>query len=90
MKNFKPHGDRILVEPIRGNDEIVGAIHIPEAHREKQLSIEGIVAGLGTGIRVDVKVGDRVIMERYRGTDVQIGQRMFKLVASNELLAIIE
>lgn len=87
---FKPHGDRILVEPVKGNDEQVGSIHIPEAHRERQLSIEGTVAAIGSKITVDVKVGDRVVMERYRGEDVQMAGRMFKLVTSKEILAIIE
>lgn len=87
---FKPHGDRLLIEPVLGHDDKIGSILIPEAHRERQLSIEGTIVAIGSKITVDVKVGDHVIMERYRGEDIKMENRMFKLVTSKEILAIIE
>jgi len=68
--NFKPLGDRILVEPKKEGDQQVGGIIIPDSAQEKpQL---GTVAALGTGgkdsdgndIVFHVKEGDTVYLPK--------------------------
>ena len=93
---FTPTGDRVLIEPIALNDSAKGGIMIPEAHKDKPS--EGIVVALGTGAtRKDgtrtefpVKIGDRVLFNRYEGTEVKISDGSFKMFKSDELLAVIE
>lgn len=87
---FTPVGQRLLVEPITGTIDKVRGLLIPEAYRDKELSIECIVANVGTKGPFEVKIGDRVLIERHRGTEVKIGNRMFKIVETTELLAVIE
>lgn len=87
---MKPTKDRILVEPLKLPDDAVRGIHIPQAHRERQPSIDCIVVAVGPQSTLDVKVGDRVLIERSQGTDIHQGSRKFKLMEPRDILAIIE
>lgn len=86
---FQPVGHRILIEPIIGENQSINSIVIPERHRDNAPS-EGVVIALGTKGPFEVKVGDRVFINRFTGTEVQIGSKMFKMMDATELLAVIE
>lgn len=90
MRKLKPTKNKILVEPIRHSDDVVRGVFIPEAHRDAHPSIDCIVVSKGPKATPDVMIGDRVLIDRYQGTDVNMGGKTFKLVTEKELLAIIE
>src|SRR5512136_835791 len=93
--NVKPLGDRVLVEPIEEKEVKKGGIIIPDSAKEKPQ--EGIVRAIGTGklddngkkVPFEVKVGDRVLVSKYGGTEVRINDREYKLLNSDDVLAII-
>lgn len=93
--NIKPLGDRILVEPAEEKEVKKGGIIIPETAKEKPQ--EGIVRVLGTGklddsgkkIAFEVKVGDRVLVSKYGGTEIKIEGKEYKLLSSDDILAIV-
>lgn len=89
MKLITPTGNRILIEPVIGENQSINGIVIPEAHRDNSPS-EGVVAALGTKGPFEVKVGDRVLINRFTGTEVKIRGRMFKMMNADEILAVIE
>lgn len=84
---FKPTGKKILVEAIAPETTTIGGIHVPEAHRDG--SSDFVVVKLGTG-DFEVKVGDRVIINRFNGTNVEVSGKPYKLVEYSDILAIIE
>jgi chaperonin GroES len=94
--NIKPLGDRVLVEPIEEKEVKKGGIIIPDTAKEKPQ--EGKVVALGTGktdddgkkLPFEVKVGDRVLVSKYGGTEVKINDKEYKLLSSDDLLAIID
>lgn len=86
---FTPTNNRVLVEPLTEQHSRIGSIHIPEAYRETRPT-EGIVIALGTKGPFEVKVGDRIVMEQHRGTDVKIHHAMFKILETKDILATIE
>ena len=94
--NVKPLGDRVLVEPVEEKEVKKGGIIIPDTAKEKPQ--EGIVRALGTGKRDDdgkkvpfeVKVGDRVLVSKYGGTEIKIDGKDYKLLGSDDLLAILD
>lgn len=90
MKKLIPTGERILVEPIRDDTSTVRGLFIPEAHRESQPSIDCLVMAKGSRVKLDVNIGDRVVVNRFCGIDVKMADKTFKLVSPNDLLAIIE
>ncbi|MDD8044183.1 MAG: co-chaperone GroES, partial [Verrucomicrobiota bacterium] len=83
---FKPLGDRVLVKPIEADEVAENGIIIPDSAREKPL--EGEVVALGTGkteedgkkTTFDVKVGDRVLVSKYGGTEVKIDGQEYTIL----------
>jgi chaperonin GroES len=94
--NLKPLGDRVLVEPVEEKEVKKGGIIIPDSAKEKPT--EAIIVALGTGkaddsgkkIPFEVKKGDRVLISKYGGTDVKLEGKEYKLLNSDDILAIIE
>jgi chaperonin GroES len=93
---LKPLGDRVLVEPVEEKEVKKGGIIIPDSAKEKPT--EGIVRALGTGktddsgkkVPFEVKVGDRVLVSKYGGTEVKLDNKEYKLLNSDDILAIID
>ena len=94
--NVKPLGDRILVEAIEEKETKKGGIIIPDSAKEKPT--ESIVIALGTGklnddgkkIAFEVKVGDRVLVSKYGGTEIKVDGKEYKIFNSDDLVAILE
>jgi chaperonin GroES len=93
--NIKPLGDRILVEAVEEKEVKKGGIIIPDTAKEKPQ--EGIVRVLGTGklndegerIAFEVKVGDRVLVSKYGGTEIKIDGKEYKIFSGDDLVAIL-
>jgi len=93
---LKPLGDRVLVEPAEEKELKKNSIIIPDSAKEKPT--EGIVRALGTGktdddgkkVPFEVKVGDRVLVSKYGGTEVKIDNKEYKLLNADDILAILE
>jgi len=93
---LKPLGDRVLVEPVEEKEIKKGGIIIPDTAKEKPT--EGIVRALGTGktdddgkkLPFEVKVGDRVLVSKYGGTEVKLDGKEFKILNSDDILGVIE
>ena len=96
--NVRPIGDRILVEPIEEKTEKgkKGAIIIPDTAKEKPM--ESRVVALGTGktdddgkkVPFDVKKGDRVLVNKYGGTEIKLDGKDYRIFNGDEVLAVIE
>lgn len=94
--NLKPLGDRVLVEPVEEKEVKKGGIIIPDSAKEKPT--EGLIRALGTGktdengkkIAFEVKVGDRVLVSKYGGTEVKLDGKEYKLLNTDDILAIID
>ena len=93
---IKPLGDRIVVKVIEDNEQTSGGIFIPDSAKEKPQKGEIIAVGLGKindkGERepMDVKVGDIVLYAKYSGTDVKLGDDVYKILSVKDALGIIE
>ncbi len=92
---LKPLGDRVLVESVEEKEQTKGGIIIPDSAKEKPT--EGKVVALGTGktdddgkkVPFEVKVGDRVLVSKYGGTEVKLDGKEYKLLNSDDILAIV-
>ena len=93
---IKPLGDHVLVEPAEEKEVKKGGIIIPDTAKEKPT--EGIVRAVGPGkkdddgksIPIEVKEGDRVLITKYGGTEVKLDSKEYKILNSDDLLAIVE
>ena len=91
----RPLGDRVLVEPVEEKDQTVGGIIIPDA--AKETPIKGKVLAIGKkydkdhkDVPFDVKVGDEVLLPKYGGTEVKLGEKKLQLVREEDLLGVLE
>ena len=93
---LKPLGDRVLVEPVEEKEVKKGGIIIPDSAKEKPQ--EGVVRALGTGktdengkkLPFEVKVGDRVLVSKYGGTEIKLDGKEYKILNSDDILAVLE
>jgi len=73
-----------------------GGIIIPDSAKEKPAEGEVIAVGKGKinekgdRIKLDVKVGDRVLFSKYGGTDVKIDGEDHLIMREDDVLAVVE
>lgn len=93
---IRPLQDRILVQPIREKEVRKSGIIIPDSAQEKP--IEGRIKAVGAGkvgedgkrVKLDVKVGDKVLYSKYGGTEIKIEGDDFLLMREDDILGIVE
>jgi chaperonin GroES len=93
---IRPLQDRILVQPIKDKEVRKGGIIIPDSAKEKP--IEGRVKAVGAGkvgddgkrVKLDVKIGDKVLYSKYGGTEIKIEGEDFLLMREDDILGIVE
>lgn len=86
--------DKILVKMDTPAEVSKGGIIMP-ATKEKQTM--GTVKAVGPGVwqdgarrPVDVEAGDRVLMSKYSGTDIKLGNEELRIVDAGEIYAVLE
>ena len=94
--NYKPLGDRVIVEPESAEQTTKSGIVIPDSAQEKPQS--GKVLKVGTGrttdegktIPLNVKEGDIVIYAKYGGTELKVDGSDYLIIRESDILAIKE
>ena len=95
-QNIRPLGDRILVEAVEEAEAKKGGIIIPDTAKEKPM--ESRVVALGTGktnddgkkVPFEMKQGDRLLVARYGGTEIKLDGKEYKILSSDDVLAVLE
>jgi chaperonin GroES len=97
MTKLKPLGDRLVVEPIEQEDTTSGGILLPETAKEKPQEGRVIAAGpgklddSGKRVKMEVKVGDRVLYAKYSGTEIKVEENKKVLILKeSDVLALVE
>ena len=73
----------------------MSGIVLPGQEKEKPQQAEVIAVGPGgvvdgKEIKMEVKVGDKVIYSKYAGTEVKLEEEKFIIVKQSDILAVIE
>ncbi len=87
----KPLADRVLVKPEKAESKTASGIIIPDAAQEKTQT--AIVEEIGPGTEKDpvtVKKGDRIMYDKYSGTQVKIDGDEYLIVKMSDIIAVIE
>jgi chaperonin GroES len=95
MANIKPLGQRVLVKRIEADAVSAGGIVLPDTAKEKPQEAE--VLSLGTGgkdedgktIEFTVKVGDKVLISKYGGTEVKVDGQEVLIINESDILGIV-
>ena len=84
----KPLADRILVKPVDAAEKTSGGIFIPQTAQEK--TQEAKVIAIGASEDIKVKVGDRVLHDKYAGTTLKIDGFDHIIIKAEDVLANVE
>ena len=95
MANIKPLGQRVLVKRLEVDAISAGGIVLPDTAKEKPQEAE--VLSLGTGgtdengkdIVFSVKVGDKVLISKYGGTEVKLDGDEVLIISESDILGIV-
>ena len=95
MANIQPLGQRVLVKRLAAEAISAGGIALPDTAQEKPQ--EAQVVSLGTGgkdedgktIEFSVKVGDKVLISKYGGTEVKIDGQEYLIMSESDILGIV-
>lgn len=84
-----PLGDRVLIKVQEGDTKTAGGIIIPQTAQEKTQT--GLVIAIGTDTDViKVKKNDKVMYDKYAGTQIKIDGTDHLIVKFSDILAILE
>ena len=92
---IKPLSDRVLIKMKENEETTKSGIILAGKAQEKPQIAEVIEVGPGKmvdGVLQDmyVKKGDKVIVDKYAGTEVKYDNEEFIIVRQKEILAIVE
>ena len=91
-----PLGDRVIVRLLEKEEKKKGGIIIPDTAKERPSEGEVIAVGKGRRtnsgerIEMEVKKGDRVLFNKYAGTEIKVDEEEVLILREDEVLAIIE
>lgn len=91
-RTLAPLGDRILIRRAEKEVKTASGILLPTDNVKD--ANEGVVVSVGPGIRdvngvlhvPDVKSGDNVLLPKYGGTEVEIGEEKLVLFRNDDIL----
>ncbi len=83
-----PMKERVLIKVSKGEGKTSSGLYIPESAQEK--TNEGTVIAVGECEKCNLKKGDRVIYDKYAGTEVKIDGEEHIILNIKDVLAKIE
>ncbi len=83
--NVKPLGKRVLIKRKKSEKKTDSGLYIPDTAQEK--TQEGEIVALGTEGDFPVAIGDRVMFEKYGGTEFEIGDEKLLILNVSDVLA---
>ena len=92
---LKPLGDRVVLKFTEAEETSKGGIILAASAQEKPQFAEVIAVGPGgivdgKEVVMQVKIGDKVILSKYAGTEVKLGADEYTIAKQSDILAIVE
>jgi chaperonin GroES len=85
----KPLADRVMVKLEKNEAKTAGGIIIPDTAQEKTQT--GMVVAVGDDKdKIKVKAGDKVMYDKYAGTQVKIEGVEHLILKMSDVIAVIE
>jgi chaperonin GroES len=91
-----PLHDRILAKRLAEDAKTSGGLFIPDTAKEKPLEARVIAVGSGKILEngktqaLSVKVGDKVLIGKYSGSDVKLDGEDHIILREDDILAVLD
>ena len=90
-----PLGDRVVLQQLEAEETTKSGIVLPGQAQEKPQQAEVVAVGPGglvdgKEVKMEVKVGDKVIYSKYAGTDVKLEEKEYVIVRQSDIAAIVD
>ena len=83
-----PLNDRVLVKSTVTEEKTASGLFIPQTSQEKtQIAV---VEAVGDDESIKIKVGDKVLHDKYAGTTVKVDGDDYLILSMGDILAIVE
>ena len=93
---FRPLHDRVVVRRVEAEEKTKGGIIIPDTAKEKPQEGEVFAAGPGgraeSGklIRIDLKVGDRILFGKWSGAEIKLDGEDVLIMKESDVMGVVE
>ena len=92
---IKPLLDRVVLKATEVEETTQSGFILTSASQEKPQFSEVVAVGPGgvvdgNEVEMTLKVGDKVLISKYAGTEVKLDGVEYTIVRQNEILAIVE
>lgn len=93
--SIKPLADRVVIRFVEAEETTKSGIILAGAAKEKPQVAEVLAVGPGGNVEgkeitMYVKVGDKVLISRYGGTEVKLDGQEYTIVRQSDILAVVE
>jgi len=93
--NIKPLGDRVVIKMVEAEETTKSGIILTGSAKEKPQVAQVVAVGPGKikdgeTIKMEVKVGDKVLTSKYAGTEVKMDGTEYTILSQDDILAIVE
>ncbi len=88
---IRPLEDRVVIKMVEAEETTASGIVLPGTAKEKPQVATVVEVGPGTEkVKMEVKIGDKVLYSKYAGTEVKIDGQDLILIKQADILAIVE
>ena len=92
--NIKPLLDKVVIKALESEETTKSGIVLPSTAKEKPQVVEVMAVGPGGMVEgkevvMQVKVGDKVLISKYSGTEVKVDGEEYTIVKQSDILAIV-
>ena len=93
--NIRPLADRIVIKMVEAEETTKGGIILAGSAKEKPQVAEVLAVGPGgvvdgKEIKMELKVGDKVLISKYAGTEVKVDGNEYTILRQSDVLAVGE
>ena len=92
---IKPLFDKVVLKAAEVEETTKSGILLAGSAKEKPQMSEVVAVGPGglvngNEVKMTVKVGDKVIIGKYSGTEVKLDGEEYSIVSQSDILAVVE
>lgn len=88
---IKPLGSKVVIKEMMAEEKTSSGIVLVASAQEKPQMAEVLAVGPGTDdVKMELKVGDKVIFSKYAGTEVKFNGEEVMIMDQRDVLAIVK